>query len=93
MTPATAGQKLLIDTRRHPVECKHPRASAFTALEFLSCKRCGTEFIEGQLRFSSPVLEASDPPGFLQHSSYAGELADDVAEAIAARMEANAPAR
>lgn len=92
MPAAAAGQKLLIDARRHPVECAHPRADEFTALTFLSCKRCGTEFVDGQLHVQPPVLRSSDPPGVEQASSYGGELAEDVAEALVARIEANAPA-
>lgn len=92
MTPATPGQKLIIDSRRHPTECHHPSADEFISLTFLSCKRCGVELCDGALRFVPVVLAADDPPMVTQNSSYAGELAEDVAEAIVARLDANAPA-
>lgn len=69
---ATAGQKVLIDSRRH-AECGHPRAGELDTLEFLICRRCGVTLIDGRLDVEPARLAADDPPGVEHLSSYAGE--------------------
>lgn len=86
MKAATLGQTLIIDSRRGE-ECGHPRARTL-ALEFLSCKRCGTEFCDGRLRFIPVQLRAQDPPGETHNSSYAGdELLESESELVRALFD------
>lgn len=91
MILASPAQKLLIDGLRHCDECKHPKAEAFLELEFLACKRCGVTFVDGRVIIESRVLASGDPPGMEHVSSYAGELAEDVAEGLVHRALSRLP--
>lgn len=75
MTPASLVQKIIIDASRHD-ECAHPRASSLEPLEFLCCKRCGIEFVDGELHYRPVQLRRQDPPGEEHISSYAGKELD-----------------
>lgn len=78
MTPASLVQKIIIDASRH-AECCHPRACQLEPFEFLSCKRCGLEFVAGELHYRPVQLRRQDPPGESHLSSYRGtELGNDV---------------
>lgn len=71
MIPASLEQKAFIDLHRGR-ECHHPPARELEPLEFLSCKRCGMNFVDGVVRLQPVQLEADDPPGERHNSSYAG---------------------
>ena len=70
MEEATELQCKLIDERRTN-ECGHPPTLELRRLQFLSCHRCGSMFVNGSFRTIDVITEAQDRRLGLEHlSSY-----------------------